>query len=115
MFSRKKIAAVTALLGGLAVTGAVAPQTYAADTKGHCSRGVPGSKVCAHKSETVYTTKGGKVVVKQSQKCSTDSRQRVEWPEAGLLNRGTTKIGPEMNCSNKVPPIKGFKRPHIEL
>ncbi|MFH8567998.1 hypothetical protein [Streptomyces sp. NPDC017993] len=115
MFSRKKIAAVTALLGGLAVTGAVAPQTHAAEAPGECTRDVQLNKVCAKKSETTYTTKDGKVVIKQKQKCSTESRQRTAMPETGLLNKQNTKIGPEVSCSNKVPPLKGFKAPRIEF
>ncbi|MFG2890730.1 hypothetical protein [Streptomyces sp. NPDC048248] len=115
MFSRKKIAAVTALLGGLAVTGAVAPQTQAAEAPGGCARDVQLNKVCAKKSETTYTTKDGKVVIKQKQSCSTDSRQRVAWPETGLVNKQSTEIGPQMDCSNKVPPLKGFKKPRIVL
>jgi hypothetical protein len=116
MLSGKKIAAVTALLGGLAVTGAVAPQTYAAETPNGCTSSSPDSKVCTHKSETVYTTKDGKhVSVQQKQDCSAVSRERVVWPESGLANKGTTKIGPEINCSNNVPPAKGFERPHIEF
>ncbi|MGG2459542.1 hypothetical protein ACO0M4_06915 [Streptomyces sp. RGM 3693] len=115
MFSQKKIAAIVALMGGLTAASAIAPQAHA-EGGSHCSRGVAGERFCVHKHEAVYRTKDGdRLIIKQMQRCSTAARQRVVWPENGLLSRGTTEIGPHMNCSNHFPPAKGFKRSHADF
>ncbi|WP_229851981.1 hypothetical protein [Streptomyces albospinus] len=75
-----------------------------------------GDKSCVHRSATAFTTREGKhVVIRQMQRCATASRQRLIWPENGLLSRGDTEIGPHMNCSNGFRLPRGFKRPHIDF
>lgn len=114
MFSPKKIAAVSGLLGGLALACAGAPQAYAAGSSGDCVRTAQGSNTCVHKGETAYTTKDGRHVIKQRQHCSSTSRHRAVWPERGALDGGVTRIGPVVDCSNRVPLPRGFKLPHFE-
>ncbi|MFE0187035.1 hypothetical protein [Streptomyces sp. NPDC059008] len=110
MFSRKKIAAVSVLLSGLAVTGAGATQAYAAATPSDCTRTAQGI-TCMHKSQSVYTNKDGKRIVRQTHECSSNSRHILVLPRIGVLNEApqTTRVGPVMSCSNKVPPSKDFK------
>ncbi|MFF4949741.1 hypothetical protein ACWC2K_10530 [Streptomyces chattanoogensis] len=100
MFSRKKIAAVSALLGGLAVTCAGANQAYAGGTSGNCTRDITGNVNCLQKN-TSYITEDGKYTVKQAQNCA--SMRPASWPAEGVLNTGSTHIGPAMNCSNTAP------------
>lgn len=111
MFSRKKIAAVTTLLGGLAVTVTGATQAYAEGPSRHCTRSAVGNIICIHKSETVYTTKDGKRVVNQKQHCSSTSRNILVLPRIGLLNQGTmsTRVGSHVECAGKKPSPKEFK------
>ncbi|MGW1373320.1 hypothetical protein ACWD6P_03445 [Streptomyces sp. NPDC002446] len=111
MFSRKRIAAISALLGGLAVTCAGANQAYAAGSPSDCTRTAPGSIVCVHKSQTVHTTKDGKHIVKETQHCDSTSRNIMVLPRIGLLSQGTqhTRVGSVVNCSPKAPPQKELK------
>ncbi|MFJ9420211.1 hypothetical protein ACIRPT_39585 [Streptomyces sp. NPDC101227] len=115
MFSRKKIAAVSGLLGGLAMTCAGVTQAYAGGSVSDCARSALGNRVCIHKGQHVYKSKNGSYVIKQSKDCTTISRQRLLWPEDALLNgaRQSTKIGPAVSCSNRVHLPKHFKLPHI--
>ncbi|KIZ18863.1 hypothetical protein [Streptomyces natalensis] len=114
MFSRKKIAAVSALLGGLAITGAGTPQAFAGGSAGDCNRSVMGADTCIQNRQTVHT-KHGNYVVKQKKDCSSASKRREVWPELGLLNNGSTKVGPAMDCTNRAPLPKGFRPPHIDI
>ncbi|GAA2669155.1 hypothetical protein [Streptomyces lunalinharesii] len=115
MFSRKKIATIVALMGGLTTAGLVAPQAHATDGA-ECSRGAAGDRTCVHKNEGTYRTKDGdRVVIRQMQRCSTAARQRVVWPETGLASREHTDIGPRMNCSNHFVLPKGFERPRADF
>jgi hypothetical protein len=104
MFSRKKIAAVTALLGGLAVTGAVAPQAYAAEASRLCASSVQGSAMCPPggadpaNEESSYR-------ISQVQSCMPTNP--LEVPVRGLLNPGSTKLGPSIHCSNQAPGAEG--------
>ncbi|MGW1374640.1 hypothetical protein ACWD6P_10260 [Streptomyces sp. NPDC002446] len=113
MFSRKTIAAVSALLGGLALSCTGAVQAHASGAEGGCARHAMGESTCVSKRQIVYTTKGGKHVVRQHKSCSSDSRHHVVWPESGLLNNGSTSVGQVMDCSNRAPAPKGFKLPRL--
>ncbi|MEU9110308.1 hypothetical protein AB0D04_00605 [Streptomyces sp. NPDC048483] len=115
MFSRKKIVALSGLLGGLAMTYAGATQAYGGGSESDCTRSAVGNRVCVYKGQHIYKSKNGRYVIRQAKDCSTISRQRVLWPENGLLNSwgGTTKIGPVVNCSNTVHLPKGVKIPHF--
>ncbi|MFI6769511.1 hypothetical protein [Streptomyces sp. NPDC050355] len=113
MFSGKKIAVVSALLGGLAITGAGITQAYAEIATGGCEHTAQGHATCVDKRQDIYTTKDGRRVIQQRKSCSSSARQHVVWPENGLLNNASTKVGPEVDCSNRVPAPRNFKLPHL--
>lgn len=115
MFSRQKIAAVSGLLGSLAVINVGAAQAYASERPGDCKTSAAGETTCSRKSETTHTSKNGRLVIKQSQQCSTTHRPHLPLPKDNALNTGSTKIGPKMDCSNKVQLPKGFKLPHFSF
>ncbi|MFG2285083.1 hypothetical protein ACGFOU_03275 [Streptomyces sp. NPDC048595] len=98
MFSRKKIAAVSVLLGGLAVAGI--PQAYAEGAPLSCTRDLTGNVSCVQKNAD-HTSQDGKYTLKQAQDCL--SSTPVTMPSNGLLNTGSTRIGPAMTCSNTAP------------
>lgn len=110
MFSQKKIAVASMLMGGLALTGFGAAQAYAGGSD-QCTRDAQANLVCTHKSETRYTSKDGTYHLQQKQDCTTVSRERVEQPEVSTGQRGTTKIGPTVSCSNTAPAPEGFVAP----
>ncbi|QHC24502.1 hypothetical protein [Streptomyces sp. GS7] len=115
MFSRNQIAAIAALLGGVAASAVVAPQAYASGAD-DCNRGAAGHRSCVHRSGGSFIAKDGRdIVVRQTQRCSSASRQRLIWPESGLLSRGDTEIGPHLNCSNRLPAPKELKRLRAEF
>ena len=115
MFSRQKIATVSGLIGGLAVicVGGAA-QAYTDGSPGNCRTTEQGDTICVKKSETVRKDKKGTYVIKQTQSCSTTYRPNLVTPEDGWLNKGSSKVGPTVDCSNKTPLPKGFKRPTIK-
>ncbi|ARF55380.1 hypothetical protein [Streptomyces gilvosporeus] len=107
MFSRKKLAAVSALLGGLAVTCTGATQAYAGGSAGTCSRDIQGNMSCMQRGDE------GRYVVHQTQNCQ--GTKPLEWPAPGLLNKGSTQVGPAVSCSNSAPsaPPQVFEAPQI--
>jgi len=113
MFSRQKIATVSGILGSLAVICVGAVHAQADENPRGCKTNAAGETVCVHKREGVHKGKHGTFVVKQSQSCSTTARPRLVLPEDGMLNNGSTHVGPVVDCTNKAPTPKGFKRPHI--
>ncbi|WP_225858848.1 hypothetical protein [Streptomyces albicerus] len=116
MFSRQKIATVSGLIGSLAVIYVGAAQAYANEPPRNCKTSAQGETICVRKSEVVRTDKDGRYVIKQTQNCVTMERPRLVWgPENGLLKKGTTKVGPVVECSNKVTLPKGFKPPHFKF
>ncbi|GAA2481463.1 hypothetical protein [Streptomyces longisporus] len=113
MFSRQKIATVSGILGSLAVICVGAVHAQADENPHGCKTNAAGETVCVHKSESIHKGKHGTFVVKQSQSCSTTARPRLVLPEDGMLNNGSTHVGPVVDCTNNAPTPKGFKRPHI--
>ncbi|MGP4043301.1 hypothetical protein [Streptomyces sp. 2A115] len=113
MFSRQKIATVSGLLGSLAVICVGGAPAYADEPPRDCKTSAAGETTCIRKSEIVHNDKHGRYVVKQTQECSTTYRPHVALPEDKVLNQGSKKIGPVVDCSNTVPLPKGFKRPHF--
>jgi hypothetical protein len=103
MLSRKNIAAISGLLGGLALTCVGVAQAYDVQTKDECRTDSQGNVSCVHiqKSETTYTSKDGTVHVHQSQNCSTTSKSRVVQPKSPNGQHGTVVIGPRISCSNR--------------
>uniref|UniRef100_A0AAU2V994 Secreted protein n=1 Tax=Streptomyces sp. NBC_00003 TaxID=2903608 RepID=A0AAU2V994_9ACTN len=105
MFSRKKIAAVSGLLGSLVVTcaGIGATQAFAA-----------AAPVCSHTAESTTcvqrivgsTPEGDGYVLRQAQGCT--PTEPLSLPVVGLLNRGNMQIGPQVTCSPTTPgPERG--------
>ena len=114
MFSRQKIATVSGLIGSLAVICVGAVHAQANENPRDCKTNAAGEITCVHKTESVHKDKRGTFVVKQTQSCSTTARPRLVLPEDGMLNNGSTHVGPVVDCSNKAPTPKGFKRPHVK-
>ncbi|MCD9880591.1 hypothetical protein [Streptomyces guryensis] len=114
MFSRQKIATVTGIIGSIAVICAGAAHAQADEIPRGCKTNAAGEIICVHKTQTVHKDKRGTFVVNQTQSCSTTSRPRLVLPEDGMLNNGSTHVGPVVNCSNTAPTPKGFKRPHVK-
>jgi hypothetical protein len=109
MFSRKKIAAVSGLMVGLAMTCAGVAQADNADPTG-CVMDYQGNVICVHEYSTNYTSKDGRDIVQQTQDCSTTYRQPGEgaWPQVGALQSAATSLtqtGPTVNCDNTAPRL----------
>jgi hypothetical protein len=117
MLSRKKIAAVTGLLGGLALACVGVAQAYDGATTRECTTDSQGTVSCVHvqKSDTSYTSEDGTTHVSQSQNCSVRSKSRVERPEGSTGQQGTTEVGSRISCGNKAGAPKGIVMPHISL
>lgn len=113
MFSRQKIATVSGILGSIAVICVGAVHAQADENPRGCKTNAAGETTCVHKTQTVHKDRHGTIVVNQMQSCTTATRPRLVLPEDGLLNNGSTKLGSVVDCSNKAPTPKGFKRPHI--
>ncbi|MFJ8313032.1 MULTISPECIES: hypothetical protein [unclassified Streptomyces] len=104
MLSRKKIAVVSGLLGGLAVACAGVTQVYAA-AGGTCTNDKHGSVTCVNRV-VGSTPEGDAYIVRQSEGCV--PTQPLTLPVAGLLNRGNMQIGPQVTCSpNNPAPERG--------
>ncbi|KOV64994.1 hypothetical protein [Streptomyces sp. MMG1121] len=114
MFTARKIATVTGLVGSLAVFCVGAGHAYAEGPKGSCKSTEQGGTVCVHKTET-RIDKNGAHVIKQAQDCSTSDRPRVVFPEDTLVGGGSASVGPVVDCSNTAKLPKGFRKPHIEF
>ncbi|MFB7494541.1 hypothetical protein ACFC09_07500 [Streptomyces sp. NPDC056161] len=112
MFTPRKIATVTGLVGSLAAFCVGAGHAYAYGPSGDCKTAEQGGTVCVHKSET-RTEKGGTHVIKQERDCSTADRPRVVFPDDQLAGGGSASFGQVVDCSNTAKLPKGFKKPHI--
>ncbi|MFB7634156.1 hypothetical protein ACFC0M_24865 [Streptomyces sp. NPDC056149] len=99
MFSGKKIAAASALLGGLASASVIATPANAVAANGLCSRDVQGNVTCLQRS--TGTNQDGGYTLNQSQTCQPTSP--VTLPTHGILNPGSAQIGPAITCSNTAP------------
>ncbi|MBT2506585.1 hypothetical protein J7I98_11895 [Streptomyces sp. ISL-98] len=95
MFSRKKIAAVSGLLGSLAVTCTCGIQAYAAGPQSNCTVDNQGNTTCIQR--TLSTPEGDGFVVRQTQSCV--PLQPLSLPVIGLVNKGKKRIGPEVTCA----------------
>src|SRR3954454_15914202 len=112
MFTAQKIAAVSGLVTSLAAICLGAPYAYADD--GNCAMTAQGDTVCIRKSETQIDKDNGHIL-EQKQDCSASDRPNVvDWQDQ-MLDRGTTSVGPVVECSNKATLPKDFKKPHIEF
>ncbi|MFE7275047.1 hypothetical protein [Streptomyces sp. NPDC057623] len=115
MIGRQKIATVSGLLGALAVIYGGAAPAYADDPKGACTLTAEGDIVCVKKSEVVHRDKRNGYVLKQKQDCSTVERPRVAMPEGHMLNGGSVKSGPVVECNNTAKLPKGIKIPKFHF
>ncbi|OLZ65789.1 hypothetical protein AV521_30795 [Streptomyces sp. IMTB 2501] len=95
MLSRKKLAAVSGLVGGLAVTCTGLAQGYAAADPGVCTRDLQGNVTCIQKIQGQIPEDG---VIPHQDNCM--PMQPITLPAA--LGNGTIKYGPEVTCS--APP-----------
>ena len=100
MFNGKKIAAVTGLLGGLAMTCLGAGQAHAAAGPGVCSLDAQGNIVCTQQLQG-QTPEGDGFTVRRSMNCQ--PTKPLTLPTPGLLANGQTRIGPHITCSDLTP------------
>jgi hypothetical protein len=108
MFSRKKLAAVSGLVCGLAMTGLGVTQAHAAADPGACTVNLQGDITCVQKI-TGAAPSGGDFVVRKSTTCV--PVEPMQLPVIPLVNSGTTRIGPEVTCTpdGAPAPVKNDK------
>ncbi|MET9973050.1 hypothetical protein ABZZ80_46160 [Streptomyces sp. NPDC006356] len=99
MFNGKRIAAVTGLLGGLAMTCLGAGQAHAAGP-GVCAPDAQGNIVCTQQLQG-QTPEGDGFTVRRSMNCQ--PTKPLTLPTPGLLANGQTRIGPHITCSDLTP------------
>ncbi|MFE9607812.1 hypothetical protein [Streptomyces sp. NPDC006012] len=114
MFTSRKIATVSGLIGSLAAFCVGAGHAYAHGPSDDCKSTEQGGTVCIHKSET-RIDKDGTHVVKQEQDCSMADRPRVVFPEEQVMGGGSASVGQKVDCSNTAKLPKGFKKPHVDF
>ncbi|MFF3919109.1 hypothetical protein ACFYZB_37800 [Streptomyces sp. NPDC001852] len=93
MFSTKKIAAVSGLIGGLAVTCAGVAQAHTAAGPGTCTRDILGNVSCVQRIQGEIPEDGQ---IPHYENCL--PTQPFSVPAA--LGGGSMKIGPQVTCSN---------------
>ena len=98
MLSRKKMAAVSGLLGGLAVACVGVAPAYATGGPGTCTRDIQGNITCVQRIEGEMPEEG----FRRQDNCL--PMQPVTLPAA--LGNGKMRIGPEVTCG-AVPADKG--------
>lgn len=111
MFSRKKIAAVSGILGGLIVTCVGGTQAYAAGPPGTCGFDPQGNITCVQRT-VGHTPEGEGFIVRQSRTCV--PTQPLSLPVIPILNNGRTRIGPEVTCSPNTPPTPDNRETGLE-
>jgi hypothetical protein len=100
MFNGKKIAAVSGLLGGLAMTWIGASQAYAVALPGVCGADAQGNIICTQR--IVGETKEGEdIALRRSVTCQ--PTEPLTLPAAGLLNPGRVRLGPQITCAQQGP------------
>ncbi|MDQ0811758.1 hypothetical protein QFZ63_003472 [Streptomyces sp. B3I7] len=103
MTSRNKIAVVSWVVGGIAMT--CAGVAHAQASAGECTSDARGNVTCVNKGENSYTSEDGTVHVHQAWDCATVSKNRLEQPQTGVGLQGTqsTEVGNSVKCSNSAP------------
>ncbi|MGV4981900.1 hypothetical protein ACWC0C_07310 [Streptomyces sp. NPDC001709] len=94
MLRTKKIAALSGLIGGLAVTCAGIAQAHAAAGPGVCTRDLQGNVTCIQRIEGVIPQDGQ---IPHQENCL--PTQPFTIPAA--LGTGKMRIGPEVTCSDR--------------
>ncbi|MFE1288561.1 hypothetical protein [Streptomyces sp. NPDC058751] len=100
MFSRKKIAALSGLIGGLAVASTGLTYAHAAAGPGTCTRNAQGDVICVQHIQGKSAERG---LIPHQETCL--PVQRVTLPAA--MGTGSTQIGPQVTCS---PTTSGSPR-----
>ncbi|MET8133942.1 hypothetical protein ABZV24_18605 [Streptomyces sp. NPDC005251] len=108
MFSRKKIAALSGLIGGLAVASTGITYAHAAGDPASCTRNPQGDVICVQhiEGETVQHIEGesaGRGAIPHQETCM--PVKSVTLP--AYTGNGTTQIGPQVTCS---PATSGAPR-----
>ncbi|MGV9559902.1 hypothetical protein [Streptomyces sp. NPDC003401] len=103
MFSRKKIAALSALIGGLAAASTGVTPAHAAGDPSNCTRDLQGNTTCVQHVKGEIPENG---TIPHQESCLPTSR--VTLP-AGI-DGGTTRIGPQVTCSPGAPERADGKR-----
>ncbi|MDX2592859.1 MULTISPECIES: hypothetical protein [Streptomyces] len=93
MFSTKKIAAISGLVGGLVVASTGLAHAYAAANPGTCTRDLLGSVTCTQRITGEIPENG---VIPHQENCM--PVQPLTLPAA--LGNGTTRIGPKVSCTS---------------
>ncbi|MFE1288562.1 hypothetical protein [Streptomyces sp. NPDC058751] len=114
MLFSQKTAAVAAFAGSLAAICLGATHAQAEGKTVACPTTEQKDVVCVQKNET-YTDKDGTHVIKQDQQCSTKDRPNVVTQQDRLLEGGSVKAGPVVDCSNTAKLPEGFRKPHIGI
>jgi hypothetical protein len=112
MFSRKKIAAVSALLGGLAMTCTGAAQAHAAGGPALCTTDSQGNVTCIQRFDGM-TPQGDRYTLRQAQTCV--PIEPLTLPAGNLLSHGTTRIGPQVTCASTPPEFGKEPAPGQEM
>jgi hypothetical protein len=92
MFNRRKIAALSALTGGLLMTCVGFAQAQAAADPGSCTRDLLGGFTCTQRISGVIPEDG---VIPHQETCT--QVQPVTLPAA--LGNGRARLGPEVTCA----------------
>ncbi|MFG3018255.1 hypothetical protein ACGFZQ_06820 [Streptomyces sp. NPDC048254] len=92
MFDRKKIAALSVLVGGLVVAGAGVTQAYAGADPGACTQDVLGNLSCTQRFKGEVPE--GEIPPHQDT-CQTVQPLTVP----AVLGNGRARLGPEVTCS----------------
>ncbi|MGW3359101.1 hypothetical protein ACWDFL_27385 [Streptomyces bungoensis] len=101
MVSRKKMAVVSGLLGGLAVTCAGVAQAHAAAGPGTCTRDLLGNVTCVQRI-TGETPPGDGFTAPRAQTCLPSEPLTLP---TSPLSGGTTQIGPKVTCTGATPVL----------
>ncbi|MFI7410466.1 hypothetical protein ACIBU0_17570 [Streptomyces sp. NPDC049627] len=97
MFNGKKIAAISGLLGGLAMTCIGVTQANAAADPPACTTDSQGNTHCTQRI-VGQTPEGDNFIVRRSVNCQ--PTKPVSVPAPGLFSNGQTRIGPHITCSD---------------
>ncbi|MER5200016.1 hypothetical protein ACWD3J_41700 [Streptomyces sp. NPDC002755] len=92
MFSKKKITALSGLIGGLAVASTGMAHAHVAADQGSCTRTPQGDVICVQHIEG-KSPEGG--AIPHQETCL--PVQSVTLPAA--MGNGTTQLGPKVTCS----------------
>ena len=114
MFTPRKIATVSGIIGSLAAFCVGAGHAYADGSRGDCNTTLRAAPSACTRART-RRDKDGTHVLRQAQDCSTSDRPRVVFPDDRLTDEGSNDVGQVVECNNTAKLPKGFKKPHIEF